>query len=113
MGLDIWVASNDRNKSFEGNAFSGIPRLRSNLPVQFDNRAQRIIELIDVLWLKGNSIIAAFEIEHTTSIYSGLLRMADLMTLQPNININLYIVAPDERKRQSEVRDKPSDICKR
>ena len=24
--------------------------------------------------------------------------MADLMTLQPNININLYIVAPDERK---------------
>ena len=29
MGLDIWVASNDRNKSFEGNAFSGIPRLRS------------------------------------------------------------------------------------
>ena len=58
----------------------------------------RTIELIDVLWLQGNAIIAAFEIESTTSIYSGLLRMADLLAMQPNINIPLYLVAPDERR---------------
>ena len=100
MGLDICVASNDRNKSFQGNVFSSLPRLQQTLPVQFDSRSQRIIEFIDVLWLRGNSIIAAFEIEHTTSIYSGLLRMSDLMTLQPNININLFIVAPEDRREK-------------
>jgi hypothetical protein len=59
--------------------------------------AQRTIELIDVLWFKGNSILAAFEVECTTSIYSGLLRMSDLLSLQPHLDIKLYLAAPDER----------------
>lgn len=53
-----------------------------------------------MLWLKGNSIQAAFEIESTTSIFSGLLRMPDLITTQPNNNIPLYIVAPSERRNK-------------
>jgi hypothetical protein len=69
----------------------------------------RTIELIDVLWLKGNAIVAAFEIESTTSIYSGLLRMADLLAMQPNINIPLYLVAPDERRgKVMEEVDRPT-----
>lgn len=56
------------------------------------------IERIDVLWLKGRSIVRAFEVEHTTAIYSGLLRMADLLSLQPNMDIKLHIVAPEARK---------------
>ena len=40
----------------------------------------------------------AFEVEHTTAIYSGLLRMADLLALQPNMDIRLHIVAPDEKR---------------
>jgi len=40
----------------------------------------------------------SFEVEHTTSIYSGILRMADLMALQPNLNIRAHIVAPFDRK---------------
>jgi hypothetical protein len=98
MGLDVWVARNDRSKSFQGNLFSHLPRLRKTLPRQFDDATNRTIELIDVLWLRENAIVAAFEIEHTTSIYSGLLRMSDLVSMQPNINIRLYIVAPDERR---------------
>ena len=39
----------------------------------------------------------AFEVEHTTAIYSGLLRMADLLALQPNMQIKLHILAPEER----------------
>ena len=81
-----------------GRRFSDIPRLKQSFPLQFDEVTNRTIELIDVLWLRGNAIIAAFEIESTTSIYSGLLRMSDLITMQPNLNIPLYIVAPDERR---------------
>lgn len=98
MGLDVWVARNDRNRTAFGERFSDLPQLLSSLPYQFDDATNRTIELIDVLWLNGKSIAAAFEIESTTSIYSGLLRMSDLISMQPNINIPLYLVAPDERR---------------
>ena len=42
----------------------------------------------------------AFEVEHTTAIYSGILRMADLLALQPNMQIQLHIVAPIERREK-------------
>ena len=98
MGLDVWVARNDRGREAYGRKFTDIPRLKKELPLQFDEVTNRTIELIDVLWLRGNAIVAAFEIESTTSIYSGLLRMSDLITMQPNLNIPLYLVAPDERR---------------
>ena len=100
MGLDVWVARNDRNKEYNGNSFNNINRIKTELPRQFDEATTKTIELIDVLWLKGNAFVAAFEIEHSTQIYSGLLRMADLIAMQPNLNIPLYIVAPDERREQ-------------
>ncbi|HOV90301.1 MAG TPA: EVE domain-containing protein, partial [Syntrophorhabdaceae bacterium] len=100
MGFDIWVARNDRGKSWDGKNFSELPRLKGELPLQFDDATNRTVELIDVLWLKGNAIVAAFEVESTTSIYSGLLRMSDLLAMQPNLNIPLYLVAPDERREK-------------
>lgn len=98
MGLDLWVANNDRGKEFDGKKFGDLPRLKKSLPLTFDEATNKTIQLIDVLWLKHKNILAAFEIESTTSIYSGILRMADLIAMQPNINIPLYIVAPEERR---------------
>jgi predicted RNA-binding protein len=98
MGFDVWVARNDKSRDFDGHKLSSVPRLKSELPTQFDETTNRTIELIDVLWLRGNGIAAAFEIESTTSIYSGLLRMSDLIAMQPNLNIPLYLVAPDDRQ---------------
>lgn len=122
LGLDVWVARNDRNREYAGESFKNIPNLRSELPRQFDDATNRTIELIDVLWLQRDTIVAAFEVEHTTAIYSGLLRMADLVSMQPNIKINLYLVAPDERRdkvfeeinRPTFARLRPSlpQICK-
>jgi hypothetical protein len=100
MGFDLWVARNDRGRAWDGNRFGDLPRLKSELPLQFDDATNRTIELIDVLWLKGGAIVAAFEVESTTSIYSGLLRMADLLAMQPNLNIPLYLVAPDDRREK-------------
>jgi len=96
MGFDVWVARNDRGRQVK---LTELSRLRNELPLQFDEATNRTIELIDVLWLRGNAIVAAFEIESTTSIYSGLLRMSDLIAMQPNLNIPLYLVAPDDRQK--------------
>ncbi|OLE91898.1 MAG: hypothetical protein AUF79_01720 [Crenarchaeota archaeon 13_1_20CM_2_51_8] len=98
MGLDVWVARNDRGRSYKGHRYGDLQRLKSHLPRQFDDVTNKIIENIDVLWMHGNAFVAAFEIESTTSIYSGLLRMADLVTMQPNLKLPLYVVAPDDRR---------------
>ena len=41
----------------------GFARMLTDLPTQFNEATTRTIELIDVLWLSGNSIVAAFEVE--------------------------------------------------
>jgi len=121
MGFEIWVARNDRGRECNGKTLQNLPNIVNELPTQFDNVTNKIIELIDVLWLRGNRIVAAFEIECTSSVYSGLLRMSDLLALQPNINIKLYIVAPEERRAKVrgeilrptfKLREKPiSEVC--
>ncbi|GAG72625.1 unnamed protein product [marine sediment metagenome] len=100
MGLGVYAARGDKNKSYNGNTFKDIKNIRDKIPLQFDEATNKTIENIDVLWLQDNAIIAAFEIEHTTSIYSGLLRMSDLISMQPNIKIDLYLVAPNERREK-------------
>jgi len=98
MGFTVWVARNDRNREYKGAKLAEAFFIKEELPLQFDEATTKTIEYIDVLWLKGNAIVAAFEVESTTSIYSGLLRMSDLIAMQPNLNIPLYVVAPDERR---------------
>jgi hypothetical protein len=96
-GCGIWVPINDKNLAHQGQAFSDLTLGR--LPnFGFDENTRRIVQNIDVLWLQGNVIRKAFEIESTTSIYSGLLRLNDLSLAQPNNQIELFIAAPERRK---------------
>ena len=99
MGFHIWLPKNDRPGVLT-HWQPGEGVLLSTLPLNYDGITLRTIEQIDVLWLKGRAIRRAFEVEHTTAIYSGLLRMADLLALQPNMNIRLHIVASVERREK-------------
>lgn len=93
MGFSIWLPKADRGRVLK--AWTPEPgQLLDELPLGYDATTMKTVEQIDVLWLRKRSIVRAFEVEHTTSVYSGLLRMADLVALQPNINIKLHIVAP-------------------
>lgn len=98
MGFKIWVPRSDRQRVLEVWRPTSDAVLLERLPLNFDQVTLKIIENIDVLWIRRRAIFHAFEIEHTTSIYSGLLRMADLMTLQPNLSIRAHIVAPAARR---------------
>ena len=97
MGMQIWIPRADRSAVL--NEWRGDhPPILERLPLNYDDTTLKTIEQIDVLWLKGRAIKRAFEVEHTTSVYSGILRMADLLALQPNMDIKLHIVAPVSRK---------------
>ena len=99
MGFQIWLPRSDRGRVLtKWKPKAGI--LLEELPVTFNPTTMKTIEQIDVLWLKKAEIVRAFEVEHTTSIYSGILRMADLLAMQPNITIKLHIVAPTSRREQ-------------
>ncbi len=99
MGFSIWLPRADRVAVLkELKSEIGAPLER--LPLNYDDTTLRTIEQIDVLWLRKRSIIRAFEIEHTTSVYSGILRMADLLALQPNMDIKLHIVAPGAKREK-------------
>jgi hypothetical protein len=99
MGMSIWLPRADRAavlKEWKPDENSLLDRL----PLNYDDTTLRTIEQIDVLWLRGRSIVRAFEVEHTTSVYSGILRMADLLALQPNMDIRLHIVAPSAKREK-------------
>jgi hypothetical protein len=99
MGFSIWLPNNDRSRVLrEWKPAEGV--LLEVLPLNYDLVTLKTIEQIDVLWLKRRSIVRAFEVERTTSVYSGILRMADLLALQPNMDIKLHIVAPASRREK-------------
>jgi hypothetical protein len=98
LGFRIWVPRSDRGRVCELIPQDRLKDFLDDLPLNYNEPTIETIEQIDVLWLRRQSIIRAFEVEHTTAVYSGLLRMADLLSLQPNMDIRLHIVAPDERR---------------
>jgi type II restriction enzyme len=99
LGYDVFVARNDRHRTCAGEAFSmlTVPQLPRQAWSQeiFDT-----VSLIDVIWLERGTgaIVCAFEVEKSTSIYSGILRMEDLARSIPECTCRFYLVAPDRRE---------------
>jgi hypothetical protein len=95
-GAKVWIPKNDQSKiikQFNYNEFENIFASGADVPAKF-------VENIDVIWKEEFRIDAAFEIENTTSIYSGLLRFSDLKIIAPNSNYPLFIVAPLNKKNR-------------
>lgn len=105
LGYDIWIASNDRGRLHDGVRL-GDGCLESLPPSISTSTGGDAIRLIDVLWLEksGDRVAAAFEVEHSTSIYSGIVRMLDLALSGSDLHATagLFLVAPDAR--EGEVR---------
>ena len=102
LGFDVWIASNDRSRACgEGRLGDGC---LMQLPPAIETAAgSDAVKLIDVLWLQGNRVTAAFEVEHSTSIYSGIVRMLDLaLGSAIDHDTRYFLVAPD--RREADVR---------
>lgn len=76
-GYDVWVA--DRGLVW-GGAPLGEDCLR-DLPLVAAERTRDVMKNIDVIWFRRGTghPVRFFEIEHSTSVYSGLLRFNDVM----------------------------------
>jgi type II restriction enzyme len=100
LGFNVWIAGNDRSRAWDGGRLGD--GCLGDLPPQLaSSPAADTIRLIDVMWIerRNSSVAAAFEVEHTTSIYSGIMRMLDLaLGADKSASTNLYLVAPDSRE---------------
>lgn len=100
LGYTVWIASNDRSRFYNGEALSKgcLEKLPDDIA---QSPAVDAIRLIDVLWLDSaqTRVMAAFEVEHTTSIYSGIVRLLDLaLSGDMQASEGLFLVAPDNRE---------------
>jgi hypothetical protein len=73
-------------------------RLREAVPSGLGDAAT-ILQEVDVVWLThgSNDIQGLLEVEHSTPIYSGLLRFNDLLLAQPSLT-RFHIVSNDSRR---------------
>lgn len=101
LGYDEIAASNDRSKSHCGNSFSFIS-LQDFPSIILDKETLNTVKLIDVLWFQKNTnnVVAAFEVEKSTSIYSGILRLSVLSyTIADGDEVFFYLIVPDKREK--------------
>jgi type II restriction enzyme len=98
LGFEVWIAANDRSREFQdGRLADGC---RERLPDELNGAAESV-RLIDVVWFEagGVRVVAAFEVEHSTSIYSGIVRMLDLALGSALASgTTMFLVAPDDRR---------------
>jgi hypothetical protein len=97
LGLDVWIPPSDRYKAHQGEKLADLS-IRELPSLGLSDQAREIIGNIDVLWIDAGLVRCAFEVEHTTAVYSGLLRLSDLVAVQPYTHIRLFIVASTERR---------------
>jgi hypothetical protein len=98
-GCSVWIASNDQGRTYAGKPL-GADCLKKLPGMGLSDEAMRRISLIDVIWVNQNAPVCAFEVETSTTVYSGLLRMSDLLAVVPALNLQIYIVAPRERQNK-------------
>jgi len=107
-GLKVHVASNDVNRVWKKERLGDVGGDALPLPGYRDEE-RKVIERIDVVWFKQNDITHMFEIESTTPIITGLLRMSDLLYLQPHLHPALFIIVPSERVEEARrILERPS-----
>jgi hypothetical protein len=96
-GYDIWIPLNDRSK-LDWTLTDKFP-VRDKLPSRYSS-INDVVREVDVLWLQrgASDMSAMFEIEHSTQVYSGLLRFNDLHLVEPNLKLKFSIVANGVRR---------------
>ncbi|MBY0433486.1 MAG: hypothetical protein K2U26_05195 [Cyclobacteriaceae bacterium] len=101
LGYDPIAAVNDRGKCHGEVNFSFIS-LNQFPQMPLDKETLGTVQLIDVIWFEKNTDkpICAFEVEKSTSIYSGILRLSDLAFSFTDHQTSLFIILPDSREKE-------------
>ena len=94
-GFDIWIGKREQSERDTGVVYKG-KYLKEYMSIDSLNQIEianrDAVENIDLLWIAGNEVKVAFEIESTTGMTGALLRGSNL-----DKDIPKYLVIPEER----------------
>jgi hypothetical protein len=95
-GYDVCVPDGDVGR-LDWSLTTRFP-LRPTIPAGFE-RVRAILAEIDVIWVAGgrDTVEGLYEIEHSTPVYSGLLRFNDILLTDPKV-ARFSIVSNDTRR---------------
>lgn len=93
--VDVWIPPNDR----EGLDWTVADRYGCISRLPYDQSTQTLLHEIDVVWLRPGSseLVALYEVEHSTPVYSGLLRLNDIHLTVPSAH-RLAVVSNELRR---------------
>lgn len=94
---DVWIPPGDRGNLDWSMADSF--EWRESFPYGFES-VKPTLQEVDVIWMQRGSsqVRALFEVEHSTPIYSGLLRFNDIHLVAPSLQATFSIVSNDARR---------------
>jgi len=97
LRLKTYIGKREQSENFKKKKLSEYADFTDlNFLKDFDKRAIKRIEMIDILWIKeNNNIIASFEVENSTNFISGIQRGSNL-----NIETPKIMLMPDKRKKE-------------
>ncbi len=95
LGYDTY--SPDRNKKAYGQKLENLVTL-NEIPQFLAPSLLDTIKNIDVIWFEGDLPACCFEVEHTTGVTTGLLRLYQTSQL----NTKLFVVAPSDVLKKFE-----------
>jgi type II restriction enzyme len=101
LNFSTYIAANDQHLLYRGKPLLSLPNVVPDLSVVNQTRAwPDAVEngrLIDCIWFKNGRLMpAVMEVEHTTGVTSGLVRMKKFKDSLPAFNSRYVIVAADE-----------------
>ena len=96
-GCAVWVPPEDR--AALDWALAGRFSCAERAP-ELRGVAGDILRRVDVVWLKRGAPLPSglFEVEHSTPVYSGLLRLNDVLLALPSERPSMAVVARDSRR---------------
>lgn len=107
FGFDIWIGDPEIRKESDLANYKTVDDLEIKA---FDKLALKRLKNVDVIWLERKTIPRALlEVEHSTDPRQGLLRMANIFSELPYLDIPIFTILPDKKvSKLKEIIDEPS-----
>ncbi|MCD6318419.1 hypothetical protein J7M02_05080, partial [Candidatus Aerophobetes bacterium] len=107
FGYDVWIGEPEIRKNPELKKYRNMEKL---VIPGLDKLILERLKNIDIIWLQRKAVpVSLIEVEHTTNLREGLLRMANVFDAIPHLRIETFVILPDKRqKKLSEVLQEPS-----
>lgn len=98
QGCDIWIGKREQREKDHSLISQGKKLLEYKTlnKLKVDNaKNEKVVEDIDLLWIKGNQVRSVFEVESTTSMMSALMRGSNV-----SAEVEKFMILPEEREAQ-------------